>query len=272
MDQSTFETIAAMKCQEAHYTTTEDLYVGRIADEQCRYLMVEWCFSVVDFCKYNRSTVHSAMNCLDRYLAKRSDMLDDKRAFQLIVMTCFYTAVKIHESVALNPSMIAQLSKGVYTEQEVKTAENDILMTLSWRVNPPTTTSFAMSYLKLFPESQSSVEVQDIINRQLDYAVKDSCFLGTDASTIAFAAVMNAVEQLDDPISVCKEAGFVMCEALGVDQAPLECASIREHFKTAVEFKKLRSRPSVHSERRPSKQMRPSSEQGLSPRCVTMQR
>jgi hypothetical protein len=270
MDQATFDTIAVMKRQEAHYTTTENLYEGRIADVQCRSLMVDWCFSVADFFEYSRSTVHIAINCLDRYLAKRSDVLDGKRVFQLIAMTCFYTAVKIHESVALNPSMVAQLSKGIYTEKEVETVEADILMTLSWRVNPPIAASFAMSYLKLFPES--SVDVKDIINRQLDFAVKDSCFLGTDASSIAFAAVMNAVEQLDSPISVFREVGFVMCEALGADRAPFECAAIREHFKTVVEFKKLRSRPAVNSERRPSEQMRPSSEQGLSPRCVTMQR
>mmetsp|Transcript_10976 Transcript_10976/g.18196 ORF Transcript_10976/g.18196 Transcript_10976/m.18196 type:complete len:271 (+) Transcript_10976:166-978(+) len=268
MDQATFDTIAAMKQQEAHYATTQDIYDDRIVDTQCRTLMVEWCLNVANFCKYSRSTVDIAINCLDRYLAKREDMLDDKRGFQLVAMACFYTAVKIHESVAMSPGMIAQLSKGVYSEEEVESAEADILMTLGWRVNPPTATCFAMNYLKLFPPYSDAVK--EVIQRQLDVASKDSFFLGAEVSTIAFAAVINAVEA-DRSRSDCKAADMAICEALGTEEVPPACCVLKEHFKTAVEFRKLRSRRAVTPPRRPSKQIR-SSEEGLSPRCVTMER
>ena len=37
-------------------------------DEDCRVKMCEWCYQVVDFCKFRRETVGIGMSYLDRYL------------------------------------------------------------------------------------------------------------------------------------------------------------------------------------------------------------
>lgn len=268
MDQATFETIAAMKQQEAHYATVQGLYDDRIVNTQCRYLMVEWCNNLADFCKYNHSTADIAINCLNRFLMKQPALLEDRRAFQLAAMTCFYTAVKVHESVAMDPVTIAQLSKGVYSEREIEIAEAKILKTLQWRVNPPTATCFATEYLKLFPQTTDAVK--EIIQRQLDVAVKDASFLGTAPSATAFAAVVNAIEAFHAP-SVCRQASVVICEALGGEENLSASSELKEFFKNTVGFQELQSRPNVTPTRRPSKQMQ-SSGGGLSPVCVTMQR
>ena len=71
-----FETIAAMRRQEESAYAVEDYLNGQskstsprpAVDAQCRFLMVQWCYNVVDYCKLNCETVEIPISYLDQYL------------------------------------------------------------------------------------------------------------------------------------------------------------------------------------------------------------
>jgi Cyclin, N-terminal domain/Cyclin, C-terminal domain len=169
-------------------------------DAECRFKMVEWCYQVVDFCKFSRETVAIAMSYLDRYMSTETGLpaLYDRTVFQLAAMTCLYMAIKIHEPEAMEPRIVAQLSRGVYTEQQVTDVELEILDAIQWRMNPPTALSFINNFLALVPESTMSQSDRDTVYSaakfQIELAVHEYSLVTVDESTLAFAAVMNALE------------------------------------------------------------------------------
>jgi hypothetical protein len=162
--------------------------------------MVEWCFQIADFCKFSRETVAIGMSYLDRYLSTDTGLpaLDDRKVFQLAAMTCLYTAIKIHEPEAMQPRIIVKLSKGTYTEEEITDMELEILNAIQWRMNPPTALSFLNSFLALLPGDVMSPSDKDTVYElakfQTELAVHEYSLVTVDASTVAFAAVMNALE------------------------------------------------------------------------------
>jgi hypothetical protein len=166
-------------------------------DESCRTRMVDWCYQVVDFCKFNRETVAIAVNYLDRYAHTSPELMKDRKAYQLASMTCLYTAIKIHEPHAMEPSAVSSLSRGVFSAEEVMDMERKILAGLQWRMNPPTALAFVNKYLSLMPAGMfTKSEVGGIIELstfQTELAVNDPWFLGSNASTVALAAFANAL-------------------------------------------------------------------------------
>jgi hypothetical protein len=173
-------------------------------DNDCRSKMVDWCYKVVDFCKYNRETVSITMNYLDRFLAtpKGSCLCSDIRTFQLACMTCLYTAIKVHEPEAMQPEAIAKLSQGLYSADEVEAMEFEIIGALEWRLNPPTPLSFLRVYLSFLPleliETDDINTLFDLAKYQIELSTRDSFLTGLTASTVALAAVLNVFKLMED--------------------------------------------------------------------------
>ena len=80
-------------------------------------------------------------------------MMKDRVHFQLIVMTCFYMATKIHNdnsnNLLLHPTTISQLSASshCHSPEAITAMEIHILSQLQWKMNPPTSLSFVRSLL-----------------------------------------------------------------------------------------------------------------------------
>jgi hypothetical protein len=203
-------TIKAMRQQEASYQCLDYLrpkslmqrlkrpHAGTTppVDAECRFKMAEWCYQVVDVCKFNRETVAIAMSYLDRYMSTQvaeSPALDDRKVFQLIAMTCLYTAIKIHEPEAMEPRIIAQLSRGA---EQVTDMELAILNAIQWRMNPPTTLSF--NFLALLPETMMSSNGRDTVYElakfQAESGIHEYSLVTVDASTVATSSIINALE------------------------------------------------------------------------------
>jgi hypothetical protein len=168
-------------------------------DALCRTKMAEWCFQVVDFCEFSRETCCIAMNYLDRFLATPAgaEALQDRKIFQLVSMVCLYTAIKIHEPQAMEPSAVSTLSRGTYSEEEITAMERTILSALGWQMNPPTALSFVYEYMGLMPEGMLSDSekdgIMDLAKFQTELAVSDVWSQGTNPSTIALASLTNAM-------------------------------------------------------------------------------
>mmetsp|Transcript_31073 Transcript_31073/g.51332 ORF Transcript_31073/g.51332 Transcript_31073/m.51332 type:complete len:312 (-) Transcript_31073:114-1049(-) len=209
--EESIATIAAMRGQEDKgYKCQSDLYKSQPltffgksqeapVDATCRSKMAEWCFQVIDFCDFNRETCCISMNYLDRFLATPSGAgaREDRKIFQLVSMVCLYTAIKIHEPQAMEPSVVSSLSRGTYSEEEITAMERTILSALGWQMNPPTALSFVYQYLSLIPEDMISESeksgIMDLSKFQTELAVSDIWFQGVNPSTIALASLTNAM-------------------------------------------------------------------------------
>lgn len=181
-------------------------------DEDCRVKMCEWCYQVVDFCKFRRETVGIGMTYLDRYLCsdKGKKALGDRKEYQLVAMTCLYIAIKLHEPLEMETSLLADLSRGCYTEMEFANMEKKILEALVWRVNGPTALGFVQQYLLFLPDSVHSavvLAVFDYARYQTELAIADHSFVKTKPSVMGMAALMNAMEGMDPMLLTPKVQG-----------------------------------------------------------------
>ena len=215
--QDVIATVEVMLQQEQSYIAADYLHqempqalsINRpqslsLVDLDCRTKMSEWCYQVVDFCKFNRETVSIAMNFLDRYLSTPagSSALNDRKVFQLAAMTCLYTAIKTFEPEAMEPKIVAGLSRGTYTEKQVTDMELSILNAIQWRMNPPTPLAFVHHFLALM-EIDESDAVFELAKFQTELAVNEYSFIGLTPSSIAFAAIANALQDISPQCLHC---------------------------------------------------------------------
>ena len=209
MDTSILE---AMLRQEVAYVGKDYLYQDQLPDsvikgplesiENDRAKMVGWMYQVSDFCRFSRETVSIATSYFDRYLGQESaaETLSNTDLFQLAAMSCFYTAAKIHEPESFEPWMLSKMSRGLYTPEQVEKMELVILEGVQWRVNPPTALAFVREFLTMLPESYVSSSLKpaiyDLCKFQTELSVRMYEFVSVKASTIALAALINALESL----------------------------------------------------------------------------
>jgi len=176
--------------------------VAKPVDKDCRVKMSEWCYQVVDFCKFRRETVGIGMSYLDRYLCsnKGKKALGDRKEYQLVAMTCLYIAIKLHEPLEMETSLLADLSRGCYTEMEFANTEQSILEGIEWRVSGPTPLAFVLHFLTFLPDMiPSSVEeaIFDYARYQTELAIADHDFVKLKPSVIGMAALINSIEGMD---------------------------------------------------------------------------
>jgi hypothetical protein len=181
-------------------------------DADCRVKMCEWCYQVVDFCKFRRETVGIGMSYLDRYLctSKGRSALCNRKEYQLAAMTALYIAIKLHEPLEMETSLLADLSRGCYTEMEFVEMEQFMLQALKWRVNGPTALGFVQHFLTFLPSQvhESVAEALfDYARFQTELAISDQAFVSLKPSEVGLAATLNAVEGMDQSLLPLKLQG-----------------------------------------------------------------
>ena len=172
-----------------------------------RMALVDWCYGVVDHCQYSRETVASAMDMVDRFLSIPSNSTADKALrspdiLQLLVVTALYVAIKLNERVVMSSALFAEITRYVYTVEEIEDMERTLLSGLSWRCCAPTASQIGHSILSLilpYADDDTISEatwgyLMDEMIYQIEYAVRDYYFCTQRASTIALAAICNAVK------------------------------------------------------------------------------
>jgi len=205
--EQNLETIHAMRRQvELGYHVADYLSclphtaLDTPVDANCRLVMARWCNDIADFCNYKRETVAIAMNCLDRFMSAPSghEILLDRNLYQLAAMTALYTSVKVHEQEAMDPKLVSTLSRGVHSQEAVEAMESRMLKAIQWRVNPPTAMSFVRSMIDLVPNHYMGPcekdTILDIAKVQVEMIVNEYDFCTVNASTVALACTLNAIE------------------------------------------------------------------------------
>lgn len=249
------EKIMCMKRQEENYkcrpysmksgSKTSILDV----DESCREQIVDWSFRVIDYFQLNRNVVMIAISYLDRYLSEVeassqcmiSDTSDDsmtgRKAFKLAATSSLYIAIKLHgdqhqinsETLPLPGDMVyilSDLSRGEFSVDNILRMEVAILNTLSWLMNPPTSSEFVQFFLQLFSKKlliqTRSLCPQDDLDKALESKlqsvlslalfftelslVKYPLCIETDPSMIALGSFLNGLELVLENDSDLQEA------------------------------------------------------------------
>jgi hypothetical protein len=228
-------------------TATNDLSSIPI-DVECRIKMIQWCFQVIDYAKFKRSTASIAMTLLDRFLSKHEtspsakQALYCRKAYQLTCMTTLYMAIKLNEKSDVDGSVFSELSRDMYSEDEIVAMEMNVLSTLSWRLCGPSSLDFLTYMLSILPQQQSHIfdslslaNVADLSGFQIDLAVGDYYFVTQKQSTIAIAALLNALESKsnDDSFALLMEEIRIITN-IDVSSSPLiEAARSRLQYLLA---------------------------------------
>ena len=215
--ESTFDTMSAMRLQEeCAYQVTNYLaaipssgplhWAEAPIDIECRQVMAKWTIDVCDFCHYSRETAAIALNCLDRFMATRDGhrILLDRDQYQLAAMTALYSAVKIHESEAMDTALVSTLSRGVHSAEAVEKMEQRLLAAIQWRVNPPTAHAFVREMFGFLADNLFSASTRETLVElakiQIELAICDYHLSQHPGSHIAFASLVNAFESIETDV------------------------------------------------------------------------
>jgi len=173
-----------------------------------RRKLVDWCYSIVDYCELSRETVASAMDLVDRFLSMPSNSVDaarvsdgalrDHSQFQLLTIAALFTSIKVHECVALSSDVFAEMCSRAYTAEEIEDMERILLSGLSWRCHSPTARQIGLSILSLIlPYVDIPEETWGFLIDEMTYltelAVRDYYFTFERTSTIALAAIFSVI-------------------------------------------------------------------------------
>lgn len=201
---------ALCRQEESHYrvrgrylrTTGNTSSDAKVAQRRakCRAAMVTWCCTVVDYLEFERDTVATALNFLDRFLDTPAGKacLTTPRQFKIAGMSALYTAIKVHEPEAIEPDLVVELSGNLCQVEDIEAAELKLLNALEWRVNPPTALAFCRDLLALVPRGVVSPKdcesLLDLAQVQTELAVSDPRLITVPPSLLAMASIFNALE------------------------------------------------------------------------------
>ncbi len=160
-----------------------------------------WSYRVVDHFDIPREIVEISLNLFDRFMASRGNRCNSNLAL-LASLTTLHLAIKIHSAdKRIKISTMANLSRGQFSARHIETMEWQILKAVGWKLHPPTVFAFISYFLRLLPSSE---EADGLVRKDLfelsvymaELSVCDSFFIHSTASTVAFAAVLNAMERM----------------------------------------------------------------------------
>ena len=180
------------------------------------------------------------MSYLDRFLLTPAGLpvLGDTNAFQLAAMTSLYTAVKIHEPEIMGVDLVSKLSRGQYTPPQIEAMEYAMLQGLEWRVNTPTALSFVRKFLELLPpgtlEDSIAEAAYDLSKFQSELAVGDYNLVPIQASTVAYASIINSLEGLAVDPAIIETLAYTIAAALRIDIASQEIRDVQNYLYQAI--------------------------------------
>ena len=171
-------------------------------DTLYRAKMIEYFYRIVDFFELQRDIVSVTINILDRYslTAEGSSIIDNRKEYQLASMASFYTSIKIFESKVIGPDFFTNTSRGSFTEKDITDMEMRILLSLKWRMNPPTALAFVHNFMHLIPNDMNKsvrLKILEHSKYQTELAMNDCWFADKLPSSIALASITNSFNALE---------------------------------------------------------------------------
>lgn len=161
--------------------------------------MASWLVDTSSLYDIRWETVEVALTLLDRFAAVDKDITEDFELFQLACFVCFLMACKTQETKRMvKRSKIHELTRGDFSQEEFDCMELHILFSLRWLVHPPTASRVSLLLFELIPHGllPDQADVELYVLQQLKAAILDASFLPYRATSIALAAILNALEPI----------------------------------------------------------------------------
>lgn len=202
-------------------TTIEQIMKQHI---ESRTKMAQWCYQLTDICNLSRHAVTRAMAFLDRYLATivsnnnsnngssneralLQSALTDQRHYQLLSMTSLYIIIKIHEPLAMDASLLSEISAGCYTTHEILDMERHMLSVTRWcGLHDCTHQEYITLLLGLCNPKWYRYNITvlgcvlDVALYHVELATCDYYLMNSKnkKSEVALASILNALESVND--------------------------------------------------------------------------
>lgn len=181
-----------------------------VIKEADRTKLVDWCYKVIDLFKLEREVVAMAMNMVDRFLSK-SDTCDlaykalyDRFHFQLLTMTALYVVIKTKNMTVIGSKLFSIISCDLYSISDIEAMEWSLLQGLSWYISAPTSVQIANYILKVLSthpaiqlQRQTWAAILNEVHYQSEHAVRDYHFVTQRPSSVAVAAIFNAIDLIE---------------------------------------------------------------------------
>lgn len=161
-------------------------------DQKCRSEMLIWMKKVSDHLDFSSYAIFYSADYLDRFLSQQHDFvqetIESRRLYQLLTMTCFYIAVKIHETKVIGLDFLVAMSN--FTREEFQDMELKVLSILNWNLYGPLPISFVDLYLDLIfqgtKDSETKAKVLNLAHEELlETMLDESITLSSTPSQVA---------------------------------------------------------------------------------------
>eukprot|EP00593_Proboscia_inermis_P002370 CAMPEP_0171293818 /NCGR_PEP_ID=MMETSP0816-20121228/2171_1 /TAXON_ID=420281 /ORGANISM="Proboscia inermis, Strain CCAP1064/1" /LENGTH=324 /DNA_ID=CAMNT_0011765077 /DNA_START=80 /DNA_END=1054 /DNA_ORIENTATION=- len=185
-----------------------------------REKICEWMYRVVDHFRVNRDVVSISLSYLDRYLAVTGEGCDTK-VFRLASVAALYIACKLFDSMGpLKAPTLVELSRKEFEVRDIEMMEIEMLHTLQWRVNPPTSSTFVRYIFAVVSQDKSMSLYSKLVDDSLyftDLAVCDYFFVSQKPSVVAMASIKNAIIKCCNFCGLQESEGLSLLRSIAID-------------------------------------------------------
>jgi len=193
-----------------------------------RYTMVDWFQKIMGTFQYQHETLEVTMSILDRYVAAKPGLMTQSKSYKLAALTSLYVAAKMHEQRCLTPHHVNDLSTEEHSIERIEQEERDILLTLGWKVNPPTPSAIARELFAFIPSDLTkNDEIIGIFKLQMNRMLFEEVFVTEKPSLLVLAGMYNALSSVRREQKLPRYLELRLLSALGLSNGE-EIARLRE--------------------------------------------
>eukprot|EP00956_Cyclotella_meneghiniana_P001194 scaffold1350_cov56-Cyclotella_meneghiniana.AAC.7 len=200
--------INVMRQQEnsASYKCSDYLSRSQVIKPSHREILCKWGYQSIAACKdVSSSTAVVALTYFDRFLSSDSPAaqraLNDVQECQLAYLTSLIIALKkINPEFNVESYFITKVvTKSAYRADEINSMKLEILQSLNWELNGPTSLDFVDYYLEVMPgvDGTRLERIQNLSKTLVKLAVRRYSTVMHLPSEIAFASVFCATYRLE---------------------------------------------------------------------------
>ena len=195
--------------------------VHRCGTPSCawREKVSQWCYDVADHLNEDRSIVYVAMTILDRYCETFTSFISEK-TYEISSLASIFLAVNIAGSGNLTLTELVSMSRGGISVKDIigkATIIADVLTLREPIITPADFVRSAILHLTPLNDSTHKQALFDSASYMIELAVCDSFFSNCKASSVAVAALLNALEVVIVPNSKIMAQSLIKASSQAVD-------------------------------------------------------
>lgn len=210
--------LAAETVSLSSYTSSDVLRCGT---PSCawREKVSQWCYDVADHLNEDRSIVYVAMTILDRYCETFTTPINEKK-YEISSLSSIFLAVHIAGSGDLTLSELVSMSRGGVAVKDIigeATIIADAIALSDPILTPVDFVRSAIQHITPLNDSLHKQALLDSASYMIELAVCDSFFSNCKASSVAVAALLNALELVVVPNSKIIAQSLIKVSSPAVD-------------------------------------------------------